>query len=196
MSSKTDIVNLKAKYNLPIGITGDYNSRTAELSDLCERIAFFEERFGLDELYEQDEDGDIPSEFQSRRHNQDTETNENGTALLNFCRDNGLLIANGRFGADKGIGKITVYNRNGGTSAVDYALASGNLCKLIRDFEVDDFCPLLSDVHCPVILSLGVNESITVEEVEEDEEDTTFVKFTWDDGKQSNFKSNFYLIFK
>ncbi|XP_071107207.1 uncharacterized protein [Haliotis cracherodii] len=80
----------------------------------------------------------------------DTETNCNGYKLLDFCKNNGLYIVNGRLGKDKGIGKLTCRN----ASVVDYCIASAETFPLLIDFEVLEFDPISSDVHCGLSLTL------------------------------------------
>ena len=120
----------------------------------------------------------------------DDVSNSNGEALVEFCIAHNMLVVNGRFGDDRGVGKLTVFNRNGGTSTVDLAIASGEMCKIIRNFEVRDYCPLLSDVHCPIVLTLGVNDDVQIcSEENETVTETTYTKFTYDNAIKSNFKT-------
>ena len=49
--------------------------------------------------------------------------NNNGLLLLDFCKQTGLRIMNGRVGADQGIGKHTFVGSRG-SSVVDYVLSS------------------------------------------------------------------------
>ena len=44
-------------------------------------------------------------------------------------------------------------------SVVDYALMSSDLFPLISDFAVLDYCEFHSDVHCPIVLKLNLNEA-------------------------------------
>ncbi|CAC5383037.1 unnamed protein product [Mytilus coruscus] len=59
-------------------------------------------------------------------------------------RDNGIFILNGRVDKDANCGKKTCKN----ASLIDYAIASPELFSYISEFEVFDFNPLFSDVHC------------------------------------------------
>ena len=70
--------------------------------------------------------------------------------MLDFCKCNNFYILNGRKASDKSIGPYTCKD----SSTVDYFICSANILPLIIDFYVDDFCPTLSDVHCPVVLNL------------------------------------------
>ena len=60
-----------------------------------------------------------------------------------FCKNNDLYIVNSRLGSDKNIGEVTCRNR----STVDYVIAIVNILDVLQDFEIHDFCTMLSDVH-------------------------------------------------
>ena len=72
-----------------------------------------------------------------------------GGKLLWFCRENNQLILNGRYFSDKA-GNFTCND----ASVVDYVLSSVESLKLFSEFKISDFCPLLSDKHCPVTFSI------------------------------------------
>ena len=61
-----------------------------------------------------------------------------------------LYIANSRVGLDRGIGKRTCKNR----SVIDYLISSSNLFPFIQEFDINDFNPILSDIHNSVHISL------------------------------------------
>ena len=69
------------------------------------------------------------------------------------CKDMGVVIVNGRFGAYRGVGKTTC----DGKSVVDYILCSPKLLYYIICFKVDDFCYLRSDKHNSVNITLKSN---------------------------------------
>ena len=60
-----------------------------------------------------------------------------------------LYIANTRVGLDRGIGKRTCKNR----SVIDYLISSSNLFPFIQEFDINDFNPILSDIHNSVHIS-------------------------------------------
>ena len=82
------------------------------------------------------------------RTNSDTNINNYGCRLLDFCKSNNLYILNGRTSRDHGVGALTCKNQ----STVDYFLCSSIIFSMIIDFYVHDFCETLSDVHSPVYL--------------------------------------------
>jgi hypothetical protein len=86
------------------------------------------------------------------------------TMGLNLCKKElNIYNANSRIGLDKGIGKRTCKN----TSIIDYFLMSSKLFSLVKEFEIQDCDPLLSDVHNPTHITLqssvtpNINDSNT-----------------------------------
>ena len=73
-----------------------------------------------------------------------------GYKLADFCKKCNMYIVNGRIGKDKAIGKTT----SNECSLIDYFIVSSKLFKNISEFEVIDFDPLLSDVHCRLHVSI------------------------------------------
>lgn len=134
---------------------GDYNSRTKDLPDYIPIDLYICSHFQSEELNL--EYANELSYFDNsnccvsiQRTNNDKCVNNFGYKLLEFCKANNLYILNGRTASDKGKGLPTCK----GTSTVDYFICSSNINPLISEFFVDTFCPLLSDVHCPVVLEL------------------------------------------
>ena len=60
---------------------------------------------------------------------------------------------NRRCGKNCNIGKTTC----NGTILVDYIVISHDLFPIVRMFIVDNFKPMLSDIHSPVICTLAYN---------------------------------------
>ena len=94
----------------------------------------------------------LNADFQ--RVNKDPKVNNMGRALIEFCQIQNLNILNGRFGHDKGIGKLTCFNRNQGKSTIDYAVISATLLEVVNDFEIGEFDEFLSDTHCAISVLL------------------------------------------
>ena len=61
-----------------------------------------------------------------------------------------LYIANSRVGLDRGIGKRTCKNR----SVIDYFISYSSLFLFIQEFNINDFNPILSDIHNSIHISL------------------------------------------
>ena len=93
--------------------------------------------------------------------------NVNGYGRTNseFCKNNQMLILNGRIRKDK-FGRPISRN----LSVVDYIISTAYFLKNVNDFEVLDFSKLFSDVHSPLHLSLYKNCS----SMGQDEEDISF----------------------
>ena len=70
--------------------------------------------------------------------------------MLELCKNHDIHIVNGRFGADCKIGQPTYKD----ASVLDYAIASPQLLLLISDYIDDHYDLLMSDVHCPITLTL------------------------------------------
>jgi hypothetical protein len=66
---------------------------------------------------------------------------------------NNLYIANSRIGKDKNIGKKTCND----LSVVDYSILSSNRFSVIKKFDVLDYDPLFSDVHCALQFNFSVD---------------------------------------
>jgi hypothetical protein len=60
-----------------------------------------------------------------------------------------LYIANSRVGLDRGIGKRTCENR----SVIDYFISSSSLFPFIQEFDINDFNPILSNIHNSIHIS-------------------------------------------
>ena len=71
--------------------------------------------------------------------------------LIDFCRQSGMRIANGRVGSDAGVRECT-YVESNGASLIDYVLASEELLTNFVTFDVFDPNPI-SD-HCFIEFSL------------------------------------------
>ena len=144
-----NLVDIKAKYNIPVLLIGDFNARTAKMNDFVtieDGILNYTRLNDLDiELFitkELLDDLGILTE----RYNMDCNTNNNGYNFIDICRNFDLHIINGRFGADKDIGKFTCDNR----SCIDYMSASPEILTNIQNFYVDIFDCLLSDKRNPI----------------------------------------------
>ena len=130
-------------------LTGDFNSRIKDLNEILQidqdllnfcsitntintnERSIMVENLGLS-LYRQSQDS--------------SKTNTFGSRLIELCKNNNLVILNGRAGEDKGIGKYTTT----GHSVVDYMIMSFNILRYLNNFRVHEFDPLLSDIHCPI----------------------------------------------
>lgn len=152
-----DIINIKSKFNAPFCLVGDFNARTGLLADYLDNDDnFVSDLLGLNSC----DDSCLSPTCTDKlfvptgRKNMDIKVNNNGSHVIDLCKCLGLAIVNGRLGDDNGIGNFTCFNKNGGCSTIDYAIVSHELFFNIQNFQVDLFDKCLSDVHCPIIMTL------------------------------------------
>ena len=146
-------IGLVQNYDLPILMMGDFNSRTGEQNDInILDHSDILDNYKFPNILNILEKANIPLE----RKNNDKKSNNNGTKLINMCKNTETCIVNGRIGHDKGIGNFTFND----TSTIDYAICSPDLLPCIIDFKVDIFDPLLSDKHNPICLTLNTKKEI------------------------------------
>ena len=117
-------------------ICGDMNARVADMNDFVSNDAS-RHVYALPDDYVTDKL--LP------RSSKDTKLNSNGTCLIDFCRQTGKRIANGRVGSDAGVGECT-YIGSSGASLIDYVLVPEELLTNFVTFDVFDPNPI-SD-HC------------------------------------------------
>ena len=157
-----DIINIKSKYDAPICLLGDFNSRTGTLDDFTVLEEQISEICNLD-----NNEIDVFNSKQyfeerglnTNRSNKDNFTNNNGYKLIELCRCLDLKIVNGRIGSDQNIGDFTCIS-NQGSSTVDYCIASSEFFPYFDNFSVDVVDKNLSDVHCPISLTFKANHMI------------------------------------
>ena len=130
-------------------ICGDFNARCFNFTDFVE-----DDTAEHIHVLPDDYLVDTPME----RVSEDKGYNRYGSQMLDFCKETGLRIINGRVGKDRGIGKCT-YVGSAGKSVVDYVIASQCLFSVIDTFEVSD--PNILSDHCMVKFSIISHNSIT-----------------------------------
>ena len=143
------MVNDLKQGNQKIILTGDFNAKTKNLPDyliLNEHDDFHQ----LEGIFNEK----IINTLRNSKDEHDIDIF--GHKLLNLCKTLNIQIINGRLGKDAKLGKHTTRN----LSVIDYTLTTPDLFDDIKDFDVLDFNPFLSDVHCPLIFSLLPNTSI------------------------------------
>lgn len=121
-------------------VTGDLNSRTADLLDYLIFDKYIDQNVSF--VHEVQ----IPD-----RVNQDRTVDNNGRRLLDTCIATGLVIANGRVSNDRYAGEFT-YCSARGQSTLDYLIGNFEDLELLCNFEVHGFNEF-SD-HSPLLFSL------------------------------------------
>ena len=139
-----NFIDLKSKNeDFAICIAGDLNARTANLKDYL-KVSDHENEYLCNEMSLNSCD------IQQSRNNVDKVVNNYGNRLLTLCETLEVFIVNGRLDEDASQGKPTCNN----VTLVDYFICSPLIVPTVSNFEVLDFDPLLSDIHCAVTLTL------------------------------------------
>ena len=186
-----DICNIKSKYDMPLLLTGDFNSRTGLLNEIMilevQDDILDTSHFNYPNIIEIFKSLKVPL----NRANKDTKTNNNGRKLVEMCKLHELCFMNGRIGSDKNIGDFTC----AGASTVDYMICTPDLLQNIQDYTVDIFDSMLSDKHSPINVSINLdpdtlnisNSNVTT--VNHTKESIT--KCKWNDEKKVEFQMSF-----
>ena len=167
--------------NLPWILCGDFNARTADLSevDTHENNRHAQLLHNLDELSESD------TTLLTTRKSKDTTNNTYGHKLIDFCKENDMFIVNGRTVSDSD-GEITC-TANRGKSIVDYFICSRILFGYVGDMYVGDMCE--SD-HFPIVMSFGSHLSVNVDDENcDDIELEEAMKFVWKEECADSFNN-------
>ena len=136
-----------------IALIGDFNSRTKNKDDYVkpdDNLDVFDDRELQNYMcdFEALENQNIPLQKISLDI---VNPNDFGHKLLNICKGNSLFIANSGCGKDRGIGAVT----SNYTAVVDYLLLSPTLFSSIKEFEIVDFNPSFSDIHCGIYVTFN-----------------------------------------
>ena len=158
-----DVVNLNCNKDYHILLSGDLNAHVGKDSDIIEIVTdvdshpFLSQNFC--EVFESETDIVAALEnmnISPKRVSQDkSRTNNFGHSLLDFCKSLSLVIMNGRVDADKDIGKITNVKAH---TIVDYCISDIELLPFVSNFEIHDFDPCISDLHCRLFMSIARKE--------------------------------------
>ena len=122
---------------------GDFNSRVGKLNDFIITDEFLT---NVKQCNSGVENNDIETFFDNvniplDRTVKDFSNNNFGYKMIDFCINNNVYIVNGRVGGDRDVGALTCKN----TSTVDYVLASMEMFKLLRKFDILEFCEMFSE---------------------------------------------------
>ena len=198
-----DDVGYLKQLGLPFLLAGDENAHMGTLIDFIENDPHVAEFTGCLVLDEEESPEDI---FQSNpyctshRYNQEKiNINSTGRKAISFCITENFKVVNGRFGADKFLGRATCFK--GQPSVTDHALVCDQMFKRVSDFCVDIFDPNMSDFHAPFSITLDIRDSSASPEIDESNEsiceeskDTIFqnapnMKFSWNTELKEKFKA-------
>lgn len=136
-------------------LCGDYNAHTGKMDD----IIVNEEHNEAIDMYTMNSTSTAFNELHIEpcRFNQDISVDRStyGKKLIEVCKNNEILIYNGRLGKDYRVGKATTtFN-----TTLDYVLGSPQIMKYVYEFDVLDYDPMYSDVHCGIHMKIRLGES-------------------------------------
>ena len=163
---ENEIINLNCNDKYHVMLSGDFNAHIGVVNDLLENEYetnedtnfSFSNTYNLQENIGKDTDcSNILREHKIpiKRSSQDkSRVNNFGHSLIDFCKSLSLVILNGRMGNDMNLGKITNIKAK---TTVDYFISDPELLRHVAEFEVCDFDPNISDLHCPLFLSIKTN---------------------------------------
>ena len=162
-----------------IFVTGDMNSRCGE----CTAIDYLTFDTYLDVGLNDYINIDIPP-----RVSRDSILDNNGRRLLNLCKSSGLLIGNGRLGADQYIGDFTCVT-NQGRSVVDYFLLPYYDFKYISHFIICD--PDEFSDHCALLFHMNLvnNDNYLCSSTETNETSEPIRRLIWSCDRQEAFQN-------
>ena len=186
-----NISTIKGKFDLPVMLIGDLNSRTGQLNEIM--LLDIQDEILDERTFTQPYVVDILKSLNIpvKRCNLDTKINNNGRKLVEMCKIHELCLMNGRVGSDKNVGGLTCADK----SAIDYIMCSPDLLLNVSEFCIDVFDPLLSDKHSPICVTLSIDK------IELHEKETNVnnpqsnkiykIKCEWDDDKTVEYQMNF-----
>ena len=158
-------------------ICGDFNARISNYADYVEDDS-------AEHIHVLPDDYLVDTPL--GRVSEDKGFNRYGSQMLDFCKETGLRIVNGRVGSDKGIGKCT-YVGSAGKSVVDYVIASQCLFPVINTFEVSD--PNLLSDHCIVQFSIILHDSVLDAESETSSGSFCNYKYVWKNNEVESYQN-------
>ena len=109
--------------------------------------------------------------------------NNYGYKLIEMCKRLNIYIGNSRlYGNDKSIGMKTCKDK----TVVDYFLLSSNVFPIVHCFNVLDYNPIFSDVHCGlnVYLNVSTNKVTTTQNMGQNSK-SNYVR--WNSSKENEF---------
>ena len=171
---------------------GDFNSRCGNMADYICSDEFIAELFHLEEINEtNDRIRNIfeTQNIQFERKIVDTSVNNYGREIINLCKNNDIFILNGRINPDFYEPKLTCRN----ASVVDYFLSTADVFENIISLQVNEFCELYSDVHCPVEITLRTKQVHNNTISAASEIQSTKPKL-WEQGKAQSFVENLDIL--
>ena len=135
-----------------ICLLGDFNSRCKQIKDYILPDIDILELHNSNELsvdFQNQLESFNDTQVTVDRKSEDKSTNNYGYKFIEFLQQNDFFILNGRTRGDEE--GMTTFND---ISTIDYYVCTTNLFKHVNKLNVLEMCPLLSDAHCPIALTL------------------------------------------
>ena len=127
---------------------------------------------------------DYISDQEIPRKSQDNIVNSNGQLLLEFLKQSGLRIANGRVCENKQIGAYTFVGSRG-SSLIDYCIVNIELLSVFSSFYVHD--PNMLSDHCLIEFTFSSRFVFLDENMYSENDGAHFHYYKWD----TNFKEEY-----
>ena len=150
-----EISEMSSKFEY-LYLCGDFNAHTGELVDYTTNDDFISEYFQFNEdltSFVNQKALLLENGIKLKRCSPDSKRNNHGYKLIGTCKNNNLIIVNGRTTGDIP-GRMTFRN----ISVIDYFISSVKGYDLIDAFEIQELDPLFSDGHS--ILQCKINIKI------------------------------------
>lgn len=166
-------------------LCGDFNAQTGNLPDYMSQDDFLSQYFDLDgdmTNYIDQKERIKQKGIQLTRNNLDCKKNNHGHQLINLCKNNNMIILNGRSGSNTS-GNMTFRN----TSVLDYIISTIDCFELIRNFQVKELDSLFSDGHCLLECELLVKNQLKATPQTTGKSGN---KINWNESTKSTFNSN------
>ena len=133
----------------PLLLLGEFNARTKFSPDCTTMDDVYTDNIDINNYMNDITNLDNLSIPRDRASQDIGRVNQHGVKRLDLCKLYNIYILNGRCGTDKYIGKVTSKD----CSLIDYAIGTQYVFKNVTDFQICDFDPLLSDIHCALIFT-------------------------------------------
>ena len=162
-------------------VTGDFNSRTGQCTDLPDYLRY--DNYLTVGMNENRLSSHIPL-----RSSRDVNIDNYGCRLLDLCKSTGLIKANGRLSEDSSVGEFTCINARG-RSVVDYFLLAHSDFDTVSYFsicEIDEF----SD-HCALYICLKTlsHKNNTTDNPSQSSENKPLKKLVWSCENEEHFRN-------
>ena len=107
-----------------------------------------------------------------KRYPKDSRPGAQGLQLIDFSKNTGLLLMNGRIGLDKGVGEYTRMGICGG-SMIDYVIESPAIFETLHEFEIGRKLP--ESDHLPVVFAIKRDSVCRIQLIDHDHWDKQWI---------------------